>query len=104
MFKVIPYHMEKMILYHLAKCRHDHAESLWGLQRSQNKGVDMTNRFTQLYKSICGKKSAQRLSLQLIKNQTTVEVNGGGSSGYTLKNGPRKGQILKHLKTEPKKL
>ena len=40
MFKVIPYHMEKMILYHLAKCRHDHAESLWGLQRSQNKGVD----------------------------------------------------------------
>ena len=72
--------------------------------RRTNKGVDMTNRFTQLYKSICGKKSAQRLSLQLSNNQTAVEVNGGGSSGYTLKNGPRKGQILKHLKTEPKKL
>ena len=64
----------------------------------------MTNRFSQLYKSSAIKKNSQKISLQLSKNQTAVEVNGGGSSGYTLKNGPRKGQILKHLKTEPKKL
>ena len=72
--------------------------------RRTNKGVDMTNRFSQLYKSSAIKKNSQKISLQLSKNQTAVEVNGGGSSGYTLKNGPRKGQILKHLKTEPKKL
>ena len=64
----------------------------------------MKNRFSQLYKSSAIKKNSQKISLQLSKNQTAVEVNGGGSSGYTLKNGPRKGQILKHLKTEPKKL
>ena len=64
----------------------------------------MKNRFSQLYKSSAIKKNSQKISLQLSKNQTAVETNGGGSSGYTLKNGPRKGQILKHLKTEPKKL
>ena len=70
----------------------------------RTKELIMTNRFTQLYKSSAIKKNSQKISLQLSKNQTAVEVNGGGSSGYTLKNGPRKGQILKHLKTEPKKL
>jgi|TARA_B000000565_G_scaffold181624_1_gene137836 hypothetical protein len=70
----------------------------------RTKELIMTNRFSQLYKSSAIKKNSQKISLQLSKNQTAVEVNGGGSSGYTLKNGPRKGQILKHLKTEPKKL
>ena len=70
----------------------------------RTKELIMTNRFSQLYKSSAIKKNSQKISLQLSKNQTAVETNGGGSSGYTLKNGPRKGQILKHLKTEPKKL
>ena len=70
----------------------------------RTKELIMKNRFSQLYKSSAIKKNSQKISLQLSKNQTAVEVNGGGSSGYTLKNGPRKGQILKHLKTEPKKL
>ena len=70
----------------------------------RTKELIMTNRFSQLYKSSAIKKNSQKISLQLSKNQTAVEVNGGGSSGYTLKNGPRNGQILKHLKTEPKKL
>ena len=70
----------------------------------RTKELIMSNRFSQLYKSSAIKKNSQKISLQLSKNQTAVEVNGGGSSGYTLKNGPRKGQILKHLKTEPKKL
>ena len=70
----------------------------------RTKELIMTNRFSQLYKSSAIKKNSQKISLQLSKNQTAVEVNAGGSSGYTLKNGPRKGQILKHLKTEPKKL
>ena len=70
----------------------------------RTKELIMTNRFSQLYKSSAIKKNSQKISLQLSKNQAAVEVNGGGSSGYTLKNGPRKGQILKHLKTEPKKL
>ena len=64
----------------------------------------MTNRFSQLYKSSAIKKNSQKISLQLSKNQAAVETNGVGLSCYTLKNGPRKGQILKHLKTEPKKL
>ena len=70
----------------------------------RTKELIMTNRFSHLYKSSAIKKNSQKISLQLSKNQTAVETNGGGSSGYTLKNGPRKGQILKHLKTEPKKL
>ena len=70
----------------------------------RTKELIMTNRFSQLYKASAAKKSEQKLSLQLSKNQTAVEFNGGGSSSYTLRSGPRKGQILKHLKTEPKKL
>ena len=70
----------------------------------RTKELIMTNRFSQLYKSSAIKKNSQKISLQLSKNQTALEVNVGGSSGYTLKNGPQKGQILKHLKTELKKL
>ena len=33
----------------------------------------MTNRFSQLYKASAAKKSEQKLSLQLSKNQTAVE-------------------------------
>ena len=82
----------------------DHAKSYGDCKDRRTKELIMTNRFSQLYKSSAIKKNSQKISLQLSKNQTAVEVNGGGSSGYTLKNGPRKGQILRHLKTEPKKL
>ncbi len=29
-----------------------------------------------------------------------VDVNGNGTSGYLIKNGPNKGKVLKHLKVK----
>ena len=30
----------------------------------------------------------------------SVDVNGNGTSGYLIKNGPNKGKVLKHLKVK----
>jgi len=40
----------------------------------------------------------------LFSSRKEVEINGNGTSGYTLKNGSNKGKVLKHLKLEPKNI
>jgi hypothetical protein len=38
----------------------------------------------------------------LMKSRKEVEINGNGTSGYTLKEGSHKGTVLGHIKREKK--
>ena len=38
----------------------------------------------------------------LMKSRKEVEINGNGTSGYTLKEGEHKGKVLGHIKREKK--
>jgi len=40
----------------------------------------------------------------LLKSRKEVEINGNGTSGYTIKEGPNKGKILKHIKIPSKSI
>jgi len=40
----------------------------------------------------------------LLRARKEVDINGGGTSGYTIKEGPNKGKILSHISIPPKSL
>lgn len=52
---------------------------------------DVLSRFSR---SQAKEKRERRVNHILVNS---VEVNGNGTSGYTIKNGPNKGKVLKHL-------
>ena len=55
---------------------------------------DLLSRFSR---SQAKEKREKAMQQSLIND---VNVNGNGTSGYTLKKGPNKGKILKHLKVK----
>ncbi len=55
---------------------------------------DILSRFSR---SKAREKREKAMQQSLIND---VNVNGNGTSGYTLKKGPNKGKILKHLKVK----
>ena len=64
----------------------------------------MIKRHTHLLNEFSRKESEARLRQQIQKSRKEVEVNGGGTSGYTIKEGKNAGTVLKHLKKDSKKL
>ena len=40
----------------------------------------------------------------LFRARREVEINGNGTTGYVIKEGPQKGLVLKHIKIEPKSI
>ena len=58
----------------------------------EKKMHDILSRFSR---SKAREKREKAMQQSLIRD---VNVNGNGTSGYTLKEGPNKGKILKHLK------
>ena len=40
----------------------------------------------------------------LFRARREVEINGNGTTGYVIKEGPQKGLVLKHIKVEPKNI
>ena len=49
-------------------------------------------------------KEKQNKERLLLKNRKEVEINGNGTSGYTIKEGPNKGKILAHIQIPSKSL
>jgi hypothetical protein len=47
-------------------------------------------------------KKIQEKNNILMKSRKEVEINGNGTSGYTLKEGSHKGTVLGHIKREKK--
>ena len=64
----------------------------------------MIKRHTHLLNEFSRKKTEAKLVQQLQKSRKTIEINANGTSGYTIKKGKNAGKVLKHLKTDPKKI
>ena len=64
----------------------------------------MIKRHTHLLNEFSRKESEAKLRQQMQKTRKEVEINGGGTSGYTITTGKNAGKILKHLKKDSSKL
>ena len=62
----------------------------------------MVKRHTHLLNEFSRNLSEAKLVNQLNRSRKAVEVNAGGTSGYTIKEGKNTGKILKHLKKDSK--
>ena len=62
----------------------------------------MVKRHTHLLNEFSRNLSEAKLVNQLNRSRKAVEVNAGGTSGYTIKAGKNAGKILNHLKKDPK--
>jgi hypothetical protein len=54
------------------------------------------DRHTRVLEKYTKNKEADRKNATLFSARKEVNINGGGTSGYIVKNGPNKGKILGH--------
>ena len=64
----------------------------------------MIKRHSHLLNEFSRKESEAKLRQQLERKRKEVEINGGGTSGYTIKEGKNAGKVLKHLRKDSNKL
>ena len=64
----------------------------------------MIKRHAHLLNEFSRKKSEAKLRKKIQRTRKEVEINGGGTSGYTIKEGKNAGTVLKHLKKDSNKL
>jgi len=57
----------------------------------------MIDRFTHLFKRRSEESAMLKKSKAMFSNKNEVEINGNGTSGYTVKHGKNKGRILGHI-------
>jgi D-arabinose 5-phosphate isomerase GutQ len=60
----------------------------------------MIDRLKDLVAQNFSKKEIEKKNNILMKSRKEVEINGNGTSGYTLKEGVHKGTVLGHIKRE----
>jgi hypothetical protein len=60
----------------------------------------MIDRLKDLVAQNFSKKEIEKKNNILMKSRKEVEINGNGTSGYTLKEGIHKGTVLGHIKRE----
>ena len=64
----------------------------------------MIKRHAHLLNEFSRKKAEAKLRKQIQRTRKEVEINGGGTSGYTIKEGKNAGTVVKHLKKDSNKL
>ena len=64
----------------------------------------MIKRHAHLLNEFSRKEAEKKLRKQIQRTRKEVEINGGGTSGYTIKAGKNSGRILNHLKKDLNKL
>ena len=62
----------------------------------------MIDRLKDLIVKNFSNKNIENKNNILMKSRKEVEINGNGTSGYTIKEGPHKGTVLGHIKREKK--
>jgi hypothetical protein len=62
----------------------------------------MIDRLKDLIAKNFSNKNIENKNNILMKSRKEVEINGNGTSGYTLKEGEHKGKVLGHIKIEKK--
>jgi D-arabinose 5-phosphate isomerase GutQ len=62
----------------------------------------MLERLKDLIVQNFSKKEIEKKNNTLLRSRKEVEINGNGTSGYTIKEGSHKGIVLGHIKREKK--
>lgn len=62
----------------------------------------MLERLKDLIVQNFSKKEIEKKNNALLRSRKEVEINGNGTSGYTIKEGSHKGIVLGHIKREKK--
>ena len=62
----------------------------------------MLERLKDLIAKNFSNKEIEKKNNILMKSRKEVEINGNGTSGYTIKEGEHKGTVLGHIKREKK--
>jgi hypothetical protein len=62
----------------------------------------MIDRLKDLIAKNFSNKNIENKNNILMKSRKEVEINGNGTSGYTIKEGSHKGTVLGHIKREKK--
>ena len=62
----------------------------------------MIERLKDLITANFAKQEIEKKNNILLKSRKEVEINGNGTSGYTIKEGSHKGAVLGHIKIEKK--
>lgn len=60
----------------------------------------MIERLKDLIAQNFSKKEIEKKNNALLKSRKEVEINGNGTSGYTIKEGIHKGTVVGHIKRE----
>ena len=60
----------------------------------------MIERLKDLIAQNFSKKEVEKKNNALLRSRKEVEINGNGTSGYTIKEGIHKGTVLGHIKRE----
>ena len=60
----------------------------------------MIERLKDLIAQNFSKKEIEKKNNALFKSRKEVEINGNGTSGYTIKEGSHKGTVLAHIKRQ----
>jgi D-arabinose 5-phosphate isomerase GutQ len=60
----------------------------------------MIERLKDLIAQNFSKKEIEKKNNALLRSRKEVEINGNGTSGYTIKEGVHKGTVLGHIKRE----
>jgi hypothetical protein len=62
----------------------------------------MLERLKDLIAKNFSNKEIEKKNNALLRSRKEVEINGNGTSGYTIKEGEHKGTVLGHIKREKK--
>jgi hypothetical protein len=62
----------------------------------------MLERLKDLIAKNFSNKEREKKNNTLLRSRKEVEINGNGTSGYTIKEGEHKGTVLGHIKREKK--
>ena len=62
----------------------------------------MLERLKDLIAKNFSNKEIEKKNNALLRSRKEVEINGNGTSGYTIKEGEHKGNVLGHIKREKK--
>jgi hypothetical protein len=93
-----------IILLLLSSCNNvntPYIDSITAIKNRKNI-LSMIDRLKDLIVKNFSNKNIEDKNNILLKSRKEVEINGNGTSGYTIKEGSHKGTVLGHIKREKK--
>ena len=70
-------------------------------KKDDNMTIDINKRMMEQHSQALKQEASDRA---IVRARKEVEINGGGTSGYTIKEGEHKGITVGHIKRDPAKI